>query len=200
MHFNETGFGRRFMWARAPFHVGAAAGLPRNMSYSRIQAIDVVRLRGEPRHAEALRWFYCEIAGLEDATPPGSAGETVLQNRDGRDGRTSALVPSRLAEAPEPPSATTASAAVAAVADAAELRFRSGKIDLTVRLSADRTLESVPYRVTIGVPDLDAVMARLDERRVSYQRFHGLDFSDRRIGLLDPAGNRIYLKQDWPEW
>ena len=38
---------------------------------------------------------------------------------------------------------------------------------------------------------------RLEELRIPYEWYEGLGLTDKRIYLLDPARNRIELKQVW---
>jgi catechol 2,3-dioxygenase-like lactoylglutathione lyase family enzyme len=52
-------------------------------------------------------------------------------------------------------------------------------------------------RVTIAVPSLAEAVQRLDERSVAYERLTGILFTDRRLQVLDPAGNRVEFKQEW---
>ncbi len=87
---------------------------------------------------------------------------------------------------------------VASGIDDTWLRFRSGRIELRFRIVDDPDIDAVDCCATILVPSLLAVQEVLNERRVRYHRFTGMVYSDRRIGLLDPAGNRVELKQQWP--
>lgn len=78
------------------------------------------------------------------------------------------------------------------------LRFRSGRLELRVQLVDNPKIEAVACCVTILVLSLFEVQEVLNDRRVRYHRFTGMSYTDRRIGLLDPAGNRLELKQQWP--
>jgi catechol 2,3-dioxygenase-like lactoylglutathione lyase family enzyme len=53
--------------------------------------------------------------------------------------------------------------------------------------------ESTPARrqVLIQVADLTGFAASLGERGVSYEEVQGWSFYDRRLTMLDPAGNRV---------
>jgi len=125
------------------------------MNESHIEAVNEVRLEAPQAQAQALRWFYTDLAGLEDVTP----------------------------DDPDP----------------GELCFRSGRIDLTLALTESPTIEDITYRVTIGVPSLESVLALLDEHAMPCETFHGVTWADQRLGVQDPAGNRVWLKQAWPE-
>lgn len=121
------------------------------MNPSNIQAVENVTLDAPHDRAEALRWFYGDLAGL-DAAPPGSS-------RD-------------------------------------DLRFRSGRIILTIRLAHAVVIDPLPVRLTLLVRSLAAVRKKLDERRIAYEVFTGMLPSDRSIAVADPAGHRVILRQD----
>lgn len=81
---------------------------------------------------------------------------------------------------------------------AGRLCFNSGRLELSIDLVEQPRIEPVATRVTILVPSLDEAAAMLDEHSVRYQRISGITFTDRRLVTLDPAGNRVELKQEWP--
>ncbi len=126
------------------------------MNRNRILAVDVVRLQAPPERMDDVRWFYTEVAGLEDVTDEQGDPEV--------------------------------------------LRFRSGRIHLCVTLTESPAIEEAAYHVTIAVASLRKTRTLLDERRIPYQTMRGLAWTDRRVGVQDPAGNRVYLKQDWPDY
>lgn len=121
------------------------------MEESRIQAVDHVNLEAPFGIDEELRWFYEEIAQLEEIESDGSE-------------------PGRLC-------------------------FKSGWIELRIRCANAPRIESLPRRVTILVESLDHVVEQLEERSIRYTRLSGLLYTDRRLEVLDPAGNRVALKQ-----
>ena len=125
------------------------------MPGSRIQAIDRVTIEAPLGIDDELRWFYREVADLEEveATLPVS----------------SALI------------------------------FRSARIELRVVLRTDPRIECNRYRLTLMVTSLEQAAERLDERRVAWSRFCGVPWSDQRLGTVDPAGNRVWLKRSWPD-
>jgi len=84
-------------------------------------------------------------------------------------------------------------------AGATRLCFRSERIELRIRITADPWIDSIGCRAVIQVPSLEATVKRLEEGKVSYERLTGIAWTDRRVGVLDPAGNRIELKQEWPQ-
>jgi len=79
-----------------------------------------------------------------------------------------------------------------------KLQFRSGDTDLVVALRDPPQIEENAYRVVIGSPSLRRVRELLAKHRIPYVTMHGLTWTDRRLGVRDPAGNLIYIKQDWP--
>jgi hypothetical protein len=101
-----------------------------------------------------LRWFYGEVAELEEV----------------------------LCDGVDPP----------------RLCFKSGQIEIRVHLMDRPRIEPVGLRLTITVPSLTVTTEKLDERSLRYQRLTGTMYTDRRLETLDPAGNRVALKQGWP--
>ena len=86
----------------------------------------------------------------------------------------------------------------ASVSDGSWLRFRSGRIELRYTIIPAPRLSPLCCRLVVAVRLLRQAREMLDERHIGYERIHGLSYTDRRLSLLDPAGNRIELKQDWP--
>lgn len=82
-------------------------------------------------------------------------------------------------------------------AGAGVLKFRSARVELEIEIRSDPRLEPKRRRALISVGSLEWVMKELAERRITYTRISGLDWTDRRVSLLDPAGNRVELKQEW---
>ncbi len=80
----------------------------------------------------------------------------------------------------------------------ARLLYKSARIELRVAFVDQPSVESVDCRVAILVPEMAEATDLLDERRVDYDTLSGLDWTDRRVSLLDPAGNRVELRQYWP--
>lgn len=80
---------------------------------------------------------------------------------------------------------------------AAVLRFRSAQVELRIEIKPVPKIDSNRRRATVSVGSLRWVMDRLDERRIGYTRMSGLGWTDRRISMLDPGGNRVELKQEW---
>ncbi len=83
--------------------------------------------------------------------------------------------------------------------DPPRLSFISERIELRVALVEKPWIEPVACRVTIAVPSLAETAELLEERRIPYEPLSGLSFTDRRLEMHDPAGNRMALKQAWPD-
>lgn len=121
------------------------------MRASRIQAVDHVNLESPFGLDEDLRWFYGEVAELEE----------------------------KPWEAPHGPG----------------ICFGSEQIELRIRFSTEALIEAVDCRVILAVASIEDATAMLSERHVECYCVSGLSWSNRRIQVLDPAGNRIGLKQ-----
>ncbi|UCF34178.1 MAG: hypothetical protein JSV78_02515 [Phycisphaerales bacterium] len=121
---------------------------------SRIQAVDHIHIEATLECAEELRWFYGELAGLEEVQEDG--------------------------------------------VEATVLRFRSAQVEIHIHLVEEPEIETVDERVTVAVPSFAAVKQELQERRVPFQLIRGVTWTDQRLSLLDPAGNRVALRREWP--
>lgn len=78
------------------------------------------------------------------------------------------------------------------------LSFRSGGIEIRFEICTYPEIDPVFRRLTISVPSLWDAARRLEERGFAVSIHTGLISTDRRLGTLDPAGNRVDLKQEWP--
>jgi len=86
---------------------------------------------------------------------------------------------------------------VSAAVYAGPLLFRSAGVELRIEIKSAPRIEPTRRRALISVQSLTWVIERLEERRIAYTRVSGIDWTDRRVSLLDPAGNRVELKQEW---
>ena len=77
------------------------------------------------------------------------------------------------------------------------LLFQSGRVELRILLRADPRVVPIARRALISVRSLSATAEALEERRVSVTAVSGVAWSDRRLSLVDPGGNRVELKQEW---
>jgi len=77
------------------------------------------------------------------------------------------------------------------------LCFRSAQISLMIVLRGTPTVEPTRRRATLSVRSLSAAAERLEQEHLAFTRVSGLSWTDRRLSLLDPAGNRVELKQEW---
>jgi len=78
------------------------------------------------------------------------------------------------------------------------LCFKSARIELRIRITNRPTIDEVKRRVTLLVPSLSVAKEQLSERAVGFIEVTGMVGTDRRVQTLDPAGNRVELKQEWP--
>jgi len=69
--------------------------------------------------------------------------------------------------------------------------------DLRVRLTRRPRIWANRPRVVIEIPDLHGLCCRLRAEDVPYQFMHGWCWTDQRIGLWDPSGNRLEVKRLW---
>ena len=81
---------------------------------------------------------------------------------------------------------------------APRMHFRSMRLELRISLVENPKIAPVGRRLTLIVPSLEMATTVLDQRSVPYERRSGLMYSDRRMTTQDPAGNRVELKQGWP--
>lgn len=121
---------------------------------SRIQAVSDVVMEGRVGLEDELRWFYSQVAQLE--------------------------------EAPDSVDAT------------GQVCFRSAHMHVRICLVERPRIDLMVRRLTIAVDSLAAASELLEERRVRYERLHGLLFTERRLVTRDPAGHVVELKQGWP--
>lgn len=78
------------------------------------------------------------------------------------------------------------------------IRFRSEQLELRIRLCAAPRLEQVARRLTIRVPSMIEAAEMLSDKGVPFGWTSGLSTTDRELVLLDPGGNRVALRRDWP--
>jgi len=124
------------------------------MLESRIVAVDHVTLEAPSEAENELRWFYGELAGLDE---------------------------------------------VAAAAEwSRRMVFKSLRIELRIHLRDNPKVEPIDCRLTVRVPSLEEVIEQLEDRKIEFEPISGIRWTDRRISLLDPGGNRVELRKDWP--
>jgi catechol 2,3-dioxygenase-like lactoylglutathione lyase family enzyme len=76
--------------------------------------------------------------------------------------------------------------------------FETQRMRVRVLLTPEAQPSPIRRRAVIQVPSLERMRARLEEMGIQYEWYDGLAFTDQRIFVLDPADNRIELKQEWP--
>ncbi len=77
------------------------------------------------------------------------------------------------------------------------LSFQSARIRLEIRLMESPRVHENGCRLVVSVRDLEWVGKVLEAERIAYQPLSGMTWTDRRLTLLDPGGNRVELKQEW---
>ncbi len=82
-------------------------------------------------------------------------------------------------------------------ADGACLRFHSAQLELHIDLVANPRVDVNRRKAVLSVRSLDATLAALDESGIACRPTSGWAWTDRRVSLLDPGGNRVELKQEW---
>lgn len=81
----------------------------------------------------------------------------------------------------------------------AVLRFRSDRLELRVQLVDSPYIHPADTRIHLSVPALDDVTDLLDDNKYEYGWIRGLQFTDRQVVMLDPAGHRIAVRQLWSQ-
>ena len=79
-----------------------------------------------------------------------------------------------------------------------QVRFRSHRLELRIELCERPLIEAVACRVTLRVASLEDTTAALAERAVPFEPQTSTMWTDRRLEVLDPGGNRVAFKQEWP--
>jgi hypothetical protein len=138
------------------------------MLQARLIAVDHVEIEAAPMHHVELEWFYGTLIGLRSKPQQTLAVHASLP----------------------PP-------AIGEDLDTQQLRFRGERFELRIRLCEEPTLEAVEPRVQLEVRGLEDLALVLDERHYPYEWQRGINFTDRALLLLDPAGNRVLLRQLW---
>lgn len=83
-------------------------------------------------------------------------------------------------------------------ANAHRMRFQSNRLELRIDLCERPVIEGVACRVVLLMPSLEETVAALEDRSVPFERQSSTVWTDRRVEVLDPAGNRVAFKQEWP--
>ena len=76
-------------------------------------------------------------------------------------------------------------------------RFRSDRLELRIKMSADPIIERIACRAVFEVPSLDAAAALLIERAYPFVETRGLRATERSLTLFEPGGNRVALGRRW---
>lgn len=76
--------------------------------------------------------------------------------------------------------------------------FETERMRVRILITPEAQPSPIRRRLVLQIPSLQEMQMRLEELEVDYEWYSGLRFTDQRIFLLDPANNRIELKQVWP--
>ena len=85
----------------------------------------------------------------------------------------------------------------AARVDEALLRFKSERLELRIRLIEAPVATTVHCRVHLEVRSLEELASALEDCKYDCEHIRGLQVTDRRLLLLDPAGNWLSLRRKW---
>ncbi|MBN1347269.1 MAG: hypothetical protein JXQ73_31555 [Phycisphaerae bacterium] len=78
------------------------------------------------------------------------------------------------------------------------LCFQTDRLRVHVLMTPEAQPSPMRRRLVLEVPSLDRMAGKLEEEDIDYDRYRGLRLTDQRIFVLDPADNRVELKQPWP--
>jgi len=76
--------------------------------------------------------------------------------------------------------------------------FQTQRMQVRILLTPEAQPSPMRRRLVLEVPSLERMQEQLEELEIEYEWYHGLAYTDQRIFLLDPADNRVELKQVWP--
>ena len=77
------------------------------------------------------------------------------------------------------------------------LRFRSALVELRIVPREVPRVEPIRRRALVSVHCLAAAAEALEERGIPFTLLSGVTWTDRRVSVVDPGGNRVELKQEW---
>jgi catechol 2,3-dioxygenase-like lactoylglutathione lyase family enzyme len=77
------------------------------------------------------------------------------------------------------------------------LCFRTKVLEFRVAITEKAQPSPMRRRLVLEIASLNEMRTKLEEIGLEYEWYEGMAFTDRRIYLLDPAGNRVELKQVW---
>ena len=74
----------------------------------------------------------------------------------------------------------------------------SGQIRVVISLVDQPRIDPFGFPMVLAVPSLFEAEKKLSDSGVGFEWAQAIDWADRRLAVLDPAGNRVVLKQEWP--
>lgn len=75
--------------------------------------------------------------------------------------------------------------------------FQTGRLRLRILITPEAIASPMRRRLVLEISSLQNLREKLDELAMAYEWYEGFAFTERRIFVLDPAENRIELKQVW---
>ena len=75
--------------------------------------------------------------------------------------------------------------------------FQTKRMQVRFLLTLEAQPSPMRRRLVLQIPSLQRMRDRLEEFEIDYEWYNGMSFTDQRIFVLDPADNRIELKQLW---
>jgi hypothetical protein len=78
------------------------------------------------------------------------------------------------------------------------LCFQTERLSVRVLLTPEAQPSPMRRRLILEIPSLHAMAEKLAELGFEAEWYRGLRLTDQRLFVLDPAGNRVELKQTWP--
>lgn len=86
--------------------------------------------------------------------------------------------------------------------DSGCLRLKSSLIELRIEFVedpiVDPTVDPMVRRMTLRIPSLDVAADLLTENKIEFARIAGISWTDQRLVVHDPAGNRVEFRRKWP--
>jgi hypothetical protein len=75
--------------------------------------------------------------------------------------------------------------------------FQTKRLQLRILLTPEALGSPMRRRLVLEIPSLDRLREQLDELQIEYEWHEGMALTERRVFVLDPAENRVELKQTW---
>jgi catechol 2,3-dioxygenase-like lactoylglutathione lyase family enzyme len=77
------------------------------------------------------------------------------------------------------------------------LCFQTKTLQLRVMIAEGAQPSPMRRRLVLVIPSLEEMRVKFEDIDLEYEWYEGMAFTDRRLFVLDPAENRVELKQVW---